>query len=237
MSGRAGPDDDERAVLAGEYVLGTLPRDEAARVAADAFGDPLLADAISFWEQRLAPLAMTVPAQTPPAGLWPRIERTAYGPPVAGRARRGDDRQGGSRRSLAAWKGATAISFLIAASVAAIALFDHVPMATPVAVLAPLGAAQAGFVVEARGDGVVSVLPIRPALVPTGRDLELWSLADGEKVPHPLGVLPAAGVRLAPGALPAGHAQILVSLEPAGGSPTGLPTGPVLYGGALAQGD
>jgi anti-sigma-K factor RskA len=29
-------------------------------------------------------------------------------------------------------------------------------------------------------------------------------------------------------------AQLLVSQEPKGGSPTGLPTGPVLYGGTIA---
>jgi anti-sigma-K factor RskA len=238
MSATILPDDEDRTVLAGEYVLGTLPSDEAERVADEAIRDPALAGAIAEWEQRLAPLAATVAPQSPPASLWPRIERTAYGPRAAGRAGRRDGTQGvQGARSLTAWKGATAVSFLIAASVAGIALFDRVPMATPVAVLAPLGAPQAAFVIEARADGVVSVLPLHPAIVPTGRDLELWSLAEGEKVPHPLGLLPAGGTKLAAGVLPPGHAQILISLEPAGGSPTGLPTGPVLYGGVLTRAD
>ena len=37
------------------------------------------------------------------------------------------------------------------------------------------------------------------------------------------------------GRLPAGTAALAVSLEPPGGSPTGAPTGPVLYVGKLAS--
>ena len=256
MSGASAFDEHERIVLAGEFVLGTLPRDEAERVVDEAIRDPKLADAIADWERHLAPLAATVSPVTPPAALWPRLETSAFGlPPVVrpaamttGDASRLVDRQPGrprrvaGSRSLTAWKGATAASFLLAASIAGISLLDRVPMATPVAVLAPLGAvpaafAQASYVVEARADGVVSVLPLHAMPVPTGHDLELWSLAAGEKVPHPLGVLPAGGVRLAAGRLPNGPGQILISLEPQGGSPTGLPTGPVLYGGAVTRSD
>ena len=67
--------------------------------------------------------------------------------------------------------------------------------------------------------------------VPADRDLELWSLMRDDARPRSLGVLPMEGRRmkatLAPGT------RLLVSLEPKGGSPTGQPTGPVLYGGAM----
>ena len=43
----------------------------------------------------------------------------------------------------------------------------------------------------------------------------------------------AAGILDHPGTL-AGAKQLAVSLEPSGGSPTGLPTGPVLHVAALA---
>jgi anti-sigma-K factor RskA len=67
--------------------------------------------------------------------------------------------------------------------------------------------------------------------VPKGRDLQLWSLPDGATVPASLGVLPADGKQVQ--ASPAAGGQLLVSLEPAGGSPTGAPTGPVVYSGRL----
>jgi anti-sigma-K factor RskA len=35
--------------------------------------------------------------------------------------------------------------------------------------------------------------------------------------------------------MPMNGLQLLVSLEPRGGSPTGQPTGPVLYGGTLQE--
>jgi len=48
-------------------------------------------------------------------------------------------------------------------------------------------------------------------------------------------VLPATGKQIA-GELAVGT-QLLVSLEPKGGSPTGQPTGPVVYAGRLANVD
>ena len=231
MSGVSGTGpDDELVVLAGEYVLGTLPREDAAQLEREAQDDPAIAAAIVRWEQQLSPLVRVVAAVAPPATLWPRIEASAYGTPL--RRPAADGRP--LRNSVAVWRGAAAAGFLAAASVAGIAILQRSPVPVPVAVLAPMGAKAAAFVVEARRGGGVTIVPMSPAAVPAGRDLELWSLAAGEKVPHPLGVLPVGGLTLAADRIPAGPVQILVSLEPAGGSPTGLPTGPVLYGGALS---
>jgi len=72
-------------------------------------------------------------------------------------------------------------------------------------------------------------LPARPA----GRDYELWALPKGG-APVSLGVLPSEGASsriLTPiqkRAL-AISSQVAVSIEPLGGSPTGQPTGDVLY--------
>ncbi len=237
MSG-AGPfsePDEALTALAGEYVLGTLPRDEAMRVEVEAEGDPALAGAIADWESRLAPLLSAVAAVAPPAGLWPRIAATAFASadrrPGAGAV---GNRRPGLLRSLPLWRGIAAAGVLAAAA-SGIALSIRPPAGVPVAVLAPVGAASPAFVLEAARDGSLDVVPIHPAPVPAGRDLELWALAEGAKLPKPLGVLPAGGVRLAADRLPVGPAQILVSLEPAGGSPTGLPTGPVLYGAAIGR--
>ncbi len=239
MSGAGSlPDSDEAlTALAGEYVLGTLPRDEAARVEVEAEGDPALAGAIADWESRLVPLLSVVAAVAPPAGLWPRIAATAFAgaDPRPGRGTAiGDRRTVLLLRSLPLWRGIAAAG-LLAAAASGIALSIRPPAGVPVAVLAPVGTASPAFVLEAARDGSLGVVPIHPAPVPAGRDLELWSLAEGAKLPKPLGLLPAGGTRLPADRLPAGPAQILVSLEPAGGSPTGLPTGPVLYGAAIGR--
>lgn len=233
MSGSMAADDPDDAVfvLAGEYVLGTLSREEADRIAFEAESDPVLAGEIVAWERELTPLLLLVQPVTPPLTLWPRILASVHGAGVMPLT--------GDRRivtSLGLWRGVAAAS-LLAAGIAGLALLDRhpVPTAVPVAVLTPIGTAQAAFVMEAQQDGSLSIVSIHPAAVPSGRDLELWSLAEGAKIPKPLGVLPAGGLHLAADQLPPGRAQILVSLEPQSGSPTGQPTGPVLYGAALIR--
>jgi anti-sigma-K factor RskA len=64
---------------------------------------------------------------------------------------------------------------------------------------------------------------------------ELWGIAGPTAHPVPLGVIPSGGtLRLAklPRNIGAG-ATLAISIEPPGGSPTGLPTGPVVFMGTL----
>jgi anti-sigma-K factor RskA len=69
------------------------------------------------------------------------------------------------------------------------------------------------------------------------RTLELWLIPPGDR-PHSLGLIePGKPVRIQmPPALVerlTNSASLAVSLEPAGGSPTGLPTGAVVASGKL----
>jgi anti-sigma-K factor RskA len=70
---------------------------------------------------------------------------------------------------------------------------------------------------------------------PSAHAYELWGIAPHATRPVPLGVISASGeMKLA--ALPKGMsagATLAISIEPPGGSPTGLPTGPVVYTGVL----
>ena len=75
--------------------------------------------------------------------------------------------------------------------------------------------------------------------VPDARSRELWALPDGA-APVSLGLMPASGsARLAlddrQRAALAAATKVAVSDEPAGGSPTGAPTGDVLYVADLAR--
>ena len=70
------------------------------------------------------------------------------------------------------------------------------------------------------------------------RVFELWALPGAGAAPVSLGLLPAQGDAVLPvpeqvrSILERG-AALAVSVEPPGGSPTGQPTGPVLYQGKL----
>jgi len=89
--------------------------------------------------------------------------------------------------------------------------------------------------VETRTLTVRRVAPPEP-----GRSHELWLVSDRFPAPRSLGVV-GAGEFTQPAALanydPAtiNTATYAISLEPEGGSPTGVPTGPVLFTGRLVE--
>jgi len=144
---------------------------------------------------------------------------------------------------LALWRGATA-----AAGVAALAmavLMTAPPPALPPVVVVLQSTAEtapggASFIVASiAGDGRALVArPLQPVGLQGDRVLELWSVPAAGN-PSSLGLISASGATVLPrGRLPAtllkgGTAALAVSVEPPGGSPTGVPTGPVVYVGRL----
>lgn len=250
----AGPDEPPED-LAAEYVLGCLDAPAMAEARRRIVAEPGFAREVADWERRLLPLAALLPERAPPPALWDRLERSVAGlrgPGAAGAAARpvpllaavpgvGRPQEslqesgrvgeaGALRRSVRRWRLATAASLALAAGVAGLAL--RRPAETrSVAALAPSGSQSGLFLAMARPDGTLVLRAVSAVAVPKGRDLQLWSLPDGATVPASLGVLPADGKQVQ--ASPAAGGQLLVSLEPAGGSPTGAPTGPVVYSGKL----
>ena len=95
---------DEIDVLAGEYVLGTLDAAERTAVGARRRREAPLDAAIEAWEERLAPLAETLPAVAPAAGLWPSIETRLDAGGRATRARSASSTWSGARSAGAGWR-------------------------------------------------------------------------------------------------------------------------------------
>lgn len=225
---------EELDTLAAEYVLGTLPADERAQVDERLRHDADLREAVHLWERRLSPLAEESPAEEPRAEVWRNVEAAVARLPGA----RGADNVVPLRRKLAFWRGATAVTGALAAALAIFVLTDR-------AALPPAGGRYIA-VVDSGGDepaliaavdtntGTIRIRRLT-AEAPAGHSLELWHTAEGHE-PRSLGVLQAGLDELtiqdaaASGAL---EGAIAVSVEPAGGSPTGQPTGPVVYSGRL----
>ena len=213
------PDND---LLAAEYVLGTLEGDERREAERLLTTDPAFARSVAIWQQRLTPLAAQVAAAAPPADLWQRIEANilpAATPDILP-----------FRRRVWFWQGTTVAALAIAASLAAFIVLRQ-PEPQRVAVLSPMTGGAPVLMATAERNGALIVQPTASITVPTDKDLELWALAKGETKPRSLGVFPPSGRQLTAELAP--DTQLLVSLEPKGGSPTGQPTGPVLYGGWL----
>jgi anti-sigma-K factor RskA len=119
----------------------------------------------------------------------------------------------------------------IAASLALFIVLRQPGEPQRIAVLSPISGGAPVLTATAGRHGALIVQPTVSIGVPLDKDLELWALPQGETKPRSLGELPPSGRQLVAELAP--NTQLLVSLEPKGGSPTGQPTGPVLYGGWL----
>jgi anti-sigma-K factor RskA len=66
--------DQDKDVLAAEYVLGTLSSDERAEAQALIAADTAFADVVRGWERRLGELSAMVDPVEPPSEMWGRIK-------------------------------------------------------------------------------------------------------------------------------------------------------------------
>jgi len=227
------PDD----LLAAEYALGLLEPAEARDFERRLEHDPALRDRLGDWQERLAQMADTVEPVVPPAILRRRIERRIFGRPVPLWRRMGL----GLGPALLA---ATVVVVVALAGlqlgwramVPPVAPFAAALTATAAVTPAPEGPVATVALDPEAGEITVSGLTLPPA---PGHAHELWLIAAGS-APVSLGVVPPGPpVTIAlPDALrPAvGPGTLLaISDEPAGGSPTGQPTGPVLAAGPITS--
>ena len=150
-------------------------------------------------------------------------------------------RSGSWWQSLGLWRGLSFFGFAAALVLGLRLMAPAVEAPTPtiVAVLAGKDAKPVLVATVERGGRVLAVKAIGAIAIPPDRALELWALPEG-KDPRSLGLVPAAGVVRIALPVPADDAfrgvpALAISLEPAGGSPTGKPTGPVLYIGGIER--
>ena len=208
--------------LAAEYVLGLLEQSEHDAFETRLQADRLLQQHVWEWEAHFGALAAEVEEVEPPARLRSVI-LSAVAPDLPG------------RRRLGLW--ASALGGLVAAAVVLLLVFGDIlrqPTDLSPAFQAELTSADGTLVL------VAGVIPATHEIVidrihggaPVDGVRELWLIAEGSDGPVSLGLLDASGStrirvpdHIAPGVR---GGTIAVSLEPAGGSPTGSPTGPVL---------
>jgi anti-sigma-K factor RskA len=225
-----GPERDGDDMLAAEYVLGVLPLEERQIVGHRIETEAEFARLVDTWEARLSPLAAGYARVEPPASVKEAIDRRLFTP-----AREAP--RPGPWASLAFWRG------LAAAAFAALAILTALPYLAPPAeqqrLVASLTAEGSDVKYLALYDAARREIALSHVSGEraSGKDFELWMI-EGKNAPVSLGIIPpgaAADMKVPPGAqqkLAAG-AVLAVSVEPAGGSTTGQPTGPVVAAGDL----
>lgn len=214
--------------LAADYVAGALRGGARRRFEGLMAADAALRREVREWEDEIYPLVWSLPPQMPPSRVWRGI-----------RARL----PGRKRESGWGWSGVYSWRLLSAALALVVAVglvmypqqVDRAARAQLMAVL-QTPQAHAVLVVRAAPDGTLRVRTLEDLSQVSGdKAMELWVLPPGQK-PRSAGLLAANGASTL--ARPDGLTtvdQLAVSLEPAGGSPTGQPTGPVVMSGKLLE--
>ena len=221
--------------LAAQYVAGTLRGRARRRFEALLPSHPALQAAVRQWQLRLMPLTGVLPPQAPPARVWQAIERRLWPAAVVAP-------QPSWWARLALWRGLSAMASVAVVTLAVLLASPPPALAPVVVVLASTGAdaGTAGIIVASfSGDGRALVTrPLQPVNLQADRVFELWSVPP-EGSPRSLGLISSSGVtvlqrhKLPAAVLRGGTAALAVSIEPPGGSPTGAPTGPVVFAGKL----
>ena len=215
--------------FAAAYVVGTLRGPARRRFERMAKEDDVIASLVRDWEEGLTPLAERVAAVEPPARVWREIESrispaTSHPTPAGA----------GFWRAFGLMAGGLASVLLVF-----FAWISTGPRGDPVFV-AVLTAQDSGprAVVSMHEPDTLRVRIVKPWKSVEGKSLELWVLPT-EGPPRSLGLVANADadtlihLRTSDARMQGANA-FAVSLEPAGGSPTSLPTGPVLCSGAIA---
>ncbi len=224
----------EQMELAGQYVLGLLDGSELAAFEQAMADDAELARSVDRLQAHLQALDDTATPQAVSPELWSRIEQRLDAPPafVNIRQPRKPVPNGAANTN---WM-VMAASVVIALGVGYLAGSFGTGQRQPVmiAVLLNESDAMPGAIVEAFADDSVRLLPLEQFSVPEGQVLQVWTLPDPMTGPVSLGTFtdPRA-IRLAGPDLPTPQSGQLyeITLEPAPGSPTGKPTGPILVKG------
>ncbi len=226
---------DDRAGL---YVLGALDAEEMGAVRADAERNAGLRAEIVAWERRLSPLVALVPAAELPATLWPQLEARlarlaapgqSTGEVIALPPRPRERRR--EARALMFWRTTALAAIAVAAALGGLLVTRPKPQPPVLAMIMPAQPGLGGWLITLHPNGEVNAVAQGVLSHTLAQDFELWALAEGSKQPVPVGLLAVQGrTGLPPPAgLPRQKFKLLVSLEPAGGSRTGAPTGPVVY--------
>lgn len=221
------PEEQDDA-LAAELALGLLDGDEAQQAVARLSQDPGFAQQVRDWQERLAGLAEGLTPVMAPARARQGI-REKLGHSHAPLSEDPTETRGWWRSPIGAVLGLLAV--------AAVAAFLWFPGQTPTPPTAgpdyqaELVSEDQALRVAARLEGDEMEIALENGGAAEGRDYEIWWIRPDGSAPISLGVVPHEGsarMTLPEGLDPSEGIKIALSDEPAGGSPTGQATGPIV---------
>ena len=223
-------------MLAGEYVLGTMSSRARRRFVQLMEERRYIREAVEVWERRLHPLAGRIEPVQPHHRVWEGIRdelRSHQG------QKSGQNSSSGLLRNLLIWRSLAIVASILCAFlvyellksptipempsyVAVLESDNHTPMLVAKAIQQP----SMRMVIKMMDESIIS----------PDKDLELWCFMQGSDRVWSMGVLQRSGETVLPldqesWDMVNESASLAISAEPMGGSPTGRPTGPIMYSG------
>jgi anti-sigma-K factor RskA len=213
--------------LCGEYLVGTLRGTARRRFERARREEPLVAQRLDYWQDLIAPRYTKMMSEAhPPAAVWSRLERelglSRYRTPWY--------------RRTGFWRGWAVAATAALLLVLGVQLAREAP--PPVQIAQLTGQDQTAVVTaHLSGDGrTLELHASRPVIAGPAQSYELWLLTPDGAVLS-VAVLGSLDARFE---VPEGQrrrlregGRLAVSVEPAGGSPTGRATGPVILLGPI----
>jgi anti-sigma-K factor RskA len=225
---------------AAEYVLGTLTHAERQDAEARRAKDPVFDAAVRDWERRLSPLVEAVLPVEPPSGLYNKI-RSQIG--LSGEVISLRARADAVARRANWWRNATVGMTAVAAALAGVVGWqDYQRRLMPTQYVAVLQADQKlpAFLLTVDTKTNMFVISAMKKPDEPEKSYQLWLVHNDMPGPKSLGVFNDSEMDVRPMAGGKMHDMMMdgtyaVSVEPKGGSPTGAPTGPVVFSGKLVK--
>ena len=224
-------DEKIRQALAAEFALGTLTARVHRRFQSLMRYDAGLRAMVERWEEKLDPFAAGLTEREPPARVWTAI---------AGRIRADRTRTGS--QSVNFWRAlALTLTLLLAIGMVYVGTALRDERRPDMMALLTDEKAEAALLVswpiQRSEKKYVKVRLVAPKIVPPEGSWELW-LIPSDRMDRPVSaglvaLTPQQTLEIsAPAAAALGNAWgFAVSVEPQGGSPTGSPSGPVIFRG------
>lgn len=222
------PDAPDPDMTAAELALGLLDGEERAAALRRVLADPAFAREVDDWRQRLAGLFDDYPEVIAPESVAARL--TQFDQPVAPTPIR---RARGPIAAMVTAIAAMLALFVILRPIPQIGSPPHHMM------VASLMMSDKSAAVPAMVDMTTGEMRVGgAAMAPAGKTAQLWMIG-GDGVPKPMAMLASTGPSRMMLPMEKRHhlkagIMLAVSIEPLGGSPTGLPTGPMVASGKLS---
>jgi anti-sigma-K factor RskA len=224
---------------AAAYVLGHSRGNERAATKKRLSSDAELRYWVMWWEQRFFSLALHLKPETPRKAVWEQLNQRLFGSPNDPASTTAAHKP--SRYWGMSWLTTALASFALVALTVLSTLFVSQQWAPAKDMPTHYASFESGgmvsHIVEKYANGDIACVAVHPTMTADQRVLELWAITNSG--PVSLGVLPNKGksVMKAPAVMKQvkGVMTLAVSVEPAGGSPSGLPTGPVVNTAKLTQ--